>query len=162
MCCALQSVFEYVSRRLCPPSRRASEILRSRRASEASIATGLKPVDDALCGGVANGAITELVGRSGCGKTQLCLTLSAMVGLRAARRLQSGVAATPAAVVYIDTERKFSAERLSEIFACQAAVAGLVQGIDVDTGDFMSTVQVFNETNSRVCVCVCACERLSV
>lgn len=37
--------------------------------------TGLKGLDEALCGGIPFGVLTELVGPSGIGKTQVCFSL---------------------------------------------------------------------------------------
>ncbi|KAG5187685.1 hypothetical protein JKP88DRAFT_178734 [Tribonema minus] len=55
--------------------------------------------------------ITELVGAAGVGKTQLCLSLAAQCCLP---QHYGGLGATAGAVV-IDTERKFSAQRLQEV-----------------------------------------------
>lgn len=37
--------------------------------------TGLKGLDEALCGGIPFGVLTELVGPAGIGKTQVCFFL---------------------------------------------------------------------------------------
>ena len=65
--------------------------------------TGLPLLDSSLHGGIPAGSITEIVGPAGLGKTQFCLTLSIMA-------VQSG-----GVVMYIDTEKKVSAERLLQI-----------------------------------------------
>lgn len=36
--------------------------------------TGLKGLDEALCGGIPFGVLTELVGPAGIGKTQVCFS----------------------------------------------------------------------------------------
>ena len=41
--------------------------------------TGLKGLDEALCGGIPFGVLTELVGPAGIGKTQVKLVLSISV-----------------------------------------------------------------------------------
>lgn len=89
----------------------------------------LPPLDSALGGGLPNGAITELVGPAGVGKTQFCLGVSVM----ACMEYLSDVGR----VLYIDTERKFSAERLVEIARSrfpmalekQAAVAHMLEQV---------------------------------
>jgi RAD51-like protein 1 len=65
--------------------------------------TGLPLLDSSLHGGIPAGSITEIVGPAGLGKTQFCLTLSIMA-------VQAG-----GVVMYIDTEKKVSAERLLQI-----------------------------------------------
>lgn len=42
--------------------------------------TGSQSLDRALFGGIACGKVTEIAGRSNTGKTQLCMTLAALVG----------------------------------------------------------------------------------
>mmetsp|Transcript_7487 Transcript_7487/g.8999 ORF Transcript_7487/g.8999 Transcript_7487/m.8999 type:complete len:346 (+) Transcript_7487:69-1106(+) len=65
--------------------------------------TGIRTLDSALRGGLRAGHINEIVGRAGAGKTQCCLTAAL------------SVASKGYGVVYIDTENKFSAERVEEI-----------------------------------------------
>lgn len=67
------------------------------------IPTGLLPLDDALCGGIRIGTVTEVVGRSGAGKTQFALQLCIM-----AARWNQGA-------VYVDTEHKMTLSRLREM-----------------------------------------------
>lgn len=111
-----------------------------------ALRTYLPELDTALQGGIPHGSITELVGRSGNGKTQMCLTLTthacvttpckwAPRGLGVRVSFCSPCPFTAAdtgqfgCVVYFDTENKFSAARLTEI-ACtrfpevRAPVAG--------------------------------------
>lgn len=75
-------------------------------APHAPLPTGLPSLDAALYGGLPRRGVTELVGPAGVGKTQLCSTLVATCGT---------------AVAYIDTEKKFSAERLLAIAAARGA-----------------------------------------
>lgn len=66
------------------------------------IPTGAKRLDDLLGGGVEAGAVTELYGEAGSGKTNVCLQLAANAVRRGLR------------VAYIDTEG-VSMERLRQI-----------------------------------------------
>lgn len=56
-----------------------------------------------LSGGIREGQLTELVGESSSGKTQLCLSIA----LRTALRNEG--------VIYLDTTASFSASRLVEM-----------------------------------------------
>ncbi|XP_077239596.1 DNA repair (Rad51) family protein isoform X2 [Tasmannia lanceolata] len=71
--------------------------------------TFLKGLDDALCGGIPSGVLTELVGPAGIGKTQFCLKLSLLAALPSSHGGLNG------RVIYIDTESKFSSRRMMEI-----------------------------------------------
>ncbi|XP_058110083.1 DNA repair protein RAD51 homolog 2 isoform X2 [Magnolia sinica] len=73
------------------------------------LSTRLKGVDDALCGGIPSGALTELVGPAGIGKTQFCLKLALAAALPVCNGGLNG------RVIYIDTESKFSSTRMIEI-----------------------------------------------
>ncbi|KAM4663558.1 DNA repair protein RAD51 homolog 2 [Discoglossus pictus] len=86
--------------------------MRQRRVADPSSAfltTSLKDLDDVLHGGLACGALTEITGPSGCGKTQLCIMLSIIA------TLPVRIGGMDSAVIYIDTESAFSAERLVEM-----------------------------------------------
>uniref|UniRef100_A0A7S4EQW2 RecA family profile 1 domain-containing protein n=1 Tax=Pseudo-nitzschia australis TaxID=44445 RepID=A0A7S4EQW2_9STRA len=65
--------------------------------------TSLPSLDRILCGGVRLATVTELVGRSGIGKTQLAFQLCVT-----AAKFNQGA-------IYIDTEKKLSLERLGEM-----------------------------------------------
>ena len=81
----------------------------STRKTPAFVRAHLAPLDDALGGGVPTGSISELVGPAGAGKTQMCLTLAcACAAPKRCGGLESGV-------VFIDTEQRFSSQRLAEI-----------------------------------------------
>lgn len=71
----------------------------------AGLPTGLPTLDAALRGGLRPGALTEIVGGAGAGKTQLALCA-------AARALASR---PDAGVVWVDAEGAFSAARLAEV-----------------------------------------------
>ncbi len=64
---------------------------------------GCEPLDDLLNGGIEEGAITNVYGKSGTGKTNFCVQATA-------RCLQKGGKA-----VFMDTEGGFSAERFLQI-----------------------------------------------
>jgi len=65
--------------------------------------TGSPQLDLLLQGGLTTGEITEFVGPSAVGKTQLCLTIAAQIAIRGA------------SVVYVDTTHSFTAPRVSAI-----------------------------------------------
>lgn len=71
---------------------------------EGFLSTGLHSLDQALEGGYPLGSLTELVGPAGAGKSQLCLLAAA-----------AALAAAEGGVIYLDTERKFSAARFSQM-----------------------------------------------
>lgn len=71
--------------------------------------THLKGLDAALCGGIPFGALTELVGPAGIGKTQFCLKLSLLASL------PTSYGGLDGRVMYIDVESKFSSRRMIEI-----------------------------------------------
>ena len=81
-------------------------------------------MDSSLKGGIPAGTVTELVGHAGAGKTQMCLTLAALVTMPSISAITSmslgdmhdaDAILSNGAVVYIDTEQKFNAKRLYEI-----------------------------------------------
>jgi RecA/RadA recombinase len=73
------------------------------RSNISALSTGVPTLDRFLRGGIPIQAITELVGASGTGKTQLAMQLS----IEAAKR--------GFGTIYIDTERKLNFPRLEEI-----------------------------------------------
>ncbi|XP_011909280.1 PREDICTED: DNA repair protein RAD51 homolog 2 isoform X3 [Cercocebus atys] len=100
-----------VSRACAPKMQTAYEIKAQRSAdfSPAFLSTTLSALDEALHGGVACGSLTEITGPPGCGKTQFCIMMSILA------TLPTNMGGLEGAVVYIDTESAFSAERLVEI-----------------------------------------------
>ena len=80
-----------------------------RDASSIPVASGFEALDQALGGGVSRGRVTELVGRAGAGKTQGCLTLAAACASRGE------------AMVYVDTEGSFRAQRLWQVAEARGA-----------------------------------------
>jgi len=83
-----------------PPFDTAASIHAAHRVS---VRTGSHRLDALLGGGVGCSELTEVVGRPGSGKTQLCFTLAA------------AAAETGGSVVYIDTTNCFSPSRILEI-----------------------------------------------
>ncbi|XP_061285202.1 DNA repair protein RAD51 homolog 2 isoform X4 [Bos javanicus] len=100
-----------VSRACAPQMQTAYEIKTQRCAAHSSafLSTTLSALDEALHGGVACGSLTEITGPPGCGKTQFCIMMSILA------TLPTNMGGLEGAVVYIDTESAFSAERLVEI-----------------------------------------------
>ena len=139
-----------VSADLAPAPRTAFELWTVRRGASAAawLPTGIVDLDAAMGGGIPTGSLTELVGDSGVGKTQLCLTLAA----RVAREPGAGV-------IYIDTEGKFSASRLVEI-ARGGARAGECSGFGSGgEGDSNAEVRAMAQ---RVTVLQCSsCQELA-
>ena len=80
-----------------------------KRKNKPKISTGSKVINNMFLGGIETSALTEFYGASGSGKTQLCFTLSVMVQ----QNVTSG--GLNGKVIYIDTEHKFSPERICQI-----------------------------------------------
>ncbi|XP_043554163.1 DNA repair protein RAD51 homolog 2 isoform X2 [Chiloscyllium plagiosum] len=100
----------------CAPKMVTALEMKAERCSKPSIAffpTSLTKLDEVLHGGLACGTLTEVTGPSGCGKTQFCMMLSVLATLPVSMGGLDG------AVIYIDTESAFSAERLIEIARCR-------------------------------------------
>jgi RAD51-like protein 1 len=102
---------ERLATRAAPRLKNAEELLLSRERARSFFPLGLPSVDGSLGGGLSRGTLTEVVGPAGAGKTQLCLMLAAMAGLPEGL----GGLGEGTGVLYLDTERKFAAERLVEI-----------------------------------------------
>ncbi|XP_017424259.2 DNA repair protein RAD51 homolog 2 isoform X2 [Vigna angularis] len=102
------SAMAHVSEVVCPPCQTALLLLEQRVRNETlagHLPTRLKGLDDALCGGIPFGVLTELVGPAGIGKTQLSLLAS----------LPASCGGLDGRVIYIDIESKFRSKRLIEI-----------------------------------------------
>ncbi|XP_036094327.1 DNA repair protein RAD51 homolog 2 isoform X2 [Rousettus aegyptiacus] len=102
----------YVVSRACAPQMQTAYGIKTQRSvalSPAFLSTTLSALDEALRGGVACGSLTEITGPPGCGKTQFCIMMSVLA------TLPTNMGGLEGAVVYIDTESAFSAERLVEI-----------------------------------------------
>ncbi|KAK8766331.1 DNA repair protein RAD51 homolog 4-like [Amblyomma americanum] len=97
----------------CPKLRTGNELYEQLLESTAIFSTGSTNVDDAIGGGIYTGRITEIVGASNSGKTQLCHSLAANVAL-----------ASHFGVLYVDTLCCFSADRLRQIIAASRKAGG--------------------------------------
>ncbi|CDW53452.1 DNA repair protein RAD51 3 [Trichuris trichiura] len=87
----------------------ASSLLDQYTNSTQSIVTFCESLDAAIGGGVPLGQMTEFVGPSGMGKTQLCLQLAVDA------RIPEPLGGVDGEVVYIDTECTFRIGRLEQI-----------------------------------------------
>ncbi|CAK6431974.1 unnamed protein product [Pipistrellus nathusii] len=107
----VHELLHVVSKACAPRMQTAFEIKarRSTAVSPAFLPTTLSALDEALHGGVACGSLSEITGPPGCGKTQFCIMMSVLA------TLPINMGGLEGAVVYIDTESAFSAERLIEI-----------------------------------------------
>jgi DNA repair protein RadA len=81
----------------------------NRRNSIERLSTGSKNIDEILGGGVETKAVTEFYGAPNSGKTQVCLTMCAIVPQD---KSMGGVCGKS---IYIDTEGTFRAERIGRI-----------------------------------------------
>ena len=103
----------------------ASELYKFRLQIE-RISTGSKNLDNLLDGGIESGAVTELYGEFGSGKTQICCTLAVIAQLP---KEQGGV---NGGVIYLDTENTFRPERIAEIARARGLdTEKLLEGITV-------------------------------
>ncbi|XP_073222461.1 DNA repair protein RAD51 homolog 2 isoform X2 [Cicer arietinum] len=106
------SAMAHISEVVCPPCQTALLLMEQRVRNESlagHLPTRLKGLDEALCGGIPFGVLTELVGPPGIGKTQFCLKLSLLASLPV------NCGGLDGRVIYIDVESKFSSKRLIEI-----------------------------------------------
>ena len=116
--------------------------------------TLVDPLDHVLGGGIRSGCITEIVGPAGLGKTQFCLCMCVLGCLD--RLDEKG------RVLYIDTEKKFSGERLCEIgksrfpesFAETGSVDEMLRRVIVQvpssSGNLLEILQVCKDTEIHV------------
>jgi RecA/RadA recombinase len=119
----------------------AAELLEQRNNSSnhLRISTGSKRLDDLLGGGIERGAVTEIVGSSRTGKTQLCLTLSVTAQQQEQKLQKANIGGkcetTPSTrVLFIDTKNTFDKRRIRSI----AQLRGLdpdhaVESITIET-----------------------------
>ena len=108
---------------------------------------------------VPSDSITELVGRAGVGKTQTCFTLAVQaclppcVGIRAHREDEPTFSAESPSLgtaCYLDTERKFSAERVLQI--AEARMKMLDETLDaaavkLEASSIVERIHVFTLTS---------------
>uniref|UniRef100_A0A8C6XR08 DNA repair protein RAD51 homolog 2 n=1 Tax=Naja naja TaxID=35670 RepID=A0A8C6XR08_NAJNA len=108
---SVQKLFRTVSLSCAPRMQTAYEMKmrRTLNPSAAFLPTTLEDLDKILHGGIACGSLTEITGPSGCGKTQFCIMMSLLA------TMPTNMGGLDGAVIYIDTESAFTAERLVEI-----------------------------------------------
>ncbi len=87
---------------------RADELMREAESLK-RLTTGSKALDDLLGGGIEVGNITEIFGRYGVGKSQLCMQLCVNV------QLPEDQGGLEGAAYYIDTEGTFSPGRVAQM-----------------------------------------------
>jgi len=101
----------------------ATEVLEHRKLLK-KCTTGSQDLDRILGGGLETGAITELIGEFGSGKTQICFTLSVLAQLPVE---QGGLGGK---VCVIDTEGTFLPERIKQIAETRGLNAeDILQGV---------------------------------
>ncbi|XP_048233490.1 DNA repair protein RAD51 homolog 2 isoform X2 [Ricinus communis] len=108
----VKSAVAHISAIVSPPYQTALFLMEQRLQNEqfaGHLPTHLKGLDDALCGGLPFGVLTEVVGPPGIGKTQFCLKISLLASLPASCGGLDG------RVIYLDVESKFSSRRIIEI-----------------------------------------------
>ncbi|XP_050214518.1 DNA repair protein RAD51 homolog 2 isoform X2 [Mercurialis annua] len=108
----VRSAVSHISAIVSPPYITALSLMEQRLQNErfaGHLPTYLKGLDEALCGGLPFGVLTEVVGPPGIGKTQFCLKISLLASLPASYGGLDG------RVIYIDVESKFSSRRIIEI-----------------------------------------------
>ena len=146
----VRSMLEAVSKEVAPAvSTAKSELRKNWINPRGHLRTCLEPLDSVLYGGVRAGVITEIVGPAGLGKTQFCLQMSVIGCLE---QLEGGPGGSKR-ILYMDTEKKLSAERLSEIaksrfpgkFAERGSMQQILERIIVQTPgtttDILETLQ---------------------
>lgn len=101
--------------------------------SRTYLSTGIDSLDEILNGGIRSSLVTEIVGKAGIGKTQICLTVSVMTSSK-------GIG-----VIYFDTEGKFSPMRLMEIALNRKVVGG---AMSESARDFADRIILFKPQSS--------------
>lgn len=91
----------------------AADIYKQRQNID-KITTGTQCLDELFDGGIETQALTEVYGEFGCGKTQLCHTISVMVQ----KSIEEG--GLGGGTLYIDTENTFRPERIVDIARANA------------------------------------------
>jgi DNA repair protein RadA len=125
----------------------AAELLEQRNNSNnhLRISTGSKRLDDLLGGGIERGAVTELIGPAGTGKTELCLTLSVMAQQQEQKRKLGKTSVDdgcktitpPTRVLFLGIKK---ASHIRRIYSITQA-----RGIDADTAVESITVEMLQD-----------------
>jgi len=108
------------------------DVIYERRKSVTKITTGSKAFDQLLGGGVETGAITEMFGEFGSGKTQIAFQLCINAQLPKEKGGLDGH------VIFIDTENTFRPERIEQ----------LALGAGIDPNEALKRVHVARAFNS--------------
>jgi len=87
-------------------------------------------IDQILGGGLHSGQVIELVGRAGVGKTQWCISMAARV------------ARNGRGVIYVDTEGKFSPERLVQVLLAMGGTVNEASRVKVIKADGFQSAKV--------------------
>ena len=101
-----------------PPSKMSALELYERRLKIKYWSTGSKAVDELFGGGIEPGAVTEVSGKFGSGKTQMSHTLCTEVIMA---EQEKGKA--PNHVIYIDTEKTFRPDRIVDMIKARSPKA---------------------------------------
>eukprot|EP00053_Salpingoeca_punica_P006099 m.58748 g.58748 ORF g.58748 m.58748 type:complete len:331 (+) comp13531_c0_seq1:209-1201(+) len=103
-----------IAQRIAPCALSAAQMLSELRASLQVLSTGCSCIDELLGGGLLTGQVTEIVGSSATGKTQLCFSAAANV-LATSESAQ---------VVFIDSGSSTCIARVQEILRAQHPSVG--------------------------------------
>ncbi|GER39205.1 DNA repair protein RAD51 homolog 4 [Striga asiatica] len=90
------------------------ELLEDAEVNKCTLSSGWERIDVLLQGGLREGHITELVGPSSSGKTQVCLKCASHVA-----RSYSGM------VMFFDTGNSFSAKRIAQFLSLTSGAANI-------------------------------------
>lgn len=133
---AVVDILGYIDRQSCGFRTSARMLQEIEARGERYLPTGCESLDKLLEGGLREGTVTELVGGSSSGKTQVCMQVAASVAYRCR-----------AMVGFVDTCHSFSATRLSHM------LGGLVGGRDAvqrrvgaadEIGDAMKSIMHYS------------------
>lgn len=94
----------------------ATQLLEQRKIIQ-RVSSGCKSIDHLIGGGVECGAVTEIFGENGSGKTQFSHSLAIQVQLPLEQGGLAEAGKAPPLVLYIDTENTFRPERIVSILA---------------------------------------------
>ncbi|CAG9466450.1 unnamed protein product [Pedinophyceae sp. YPF-701] len=131
-----------VAAAMTPAPRTTLDLLDEAAQRSRFLRIGMPALEQAMRGGVPAGGITELVGPAGMGKTQLCLQAALLAAV------PDSLGGLGGAVVYFDTERKFSSARLKQM-ALERFPGRFGPGRDAALEEVMQRILVANPANSR-------------
>lgn len=114
------------------PWRNGMELLEDAQQNKHVLSTGSESIDALLRGGLHEGYLTELVGPSSSGKTQICLQAASNV----TKTYKCGVA-------YVDTCNSFSAKRIAH-FVSQNACDGFEKVDSTEMQNIMERITCYS------------------